>query len=130
MIEDDYRVLLDLKKMYERRGVVATREVFKTEKGKGYIKVKQQRWFTKDGEERRGETYSAPGLFDLLKRTSDGAMALCGRTGLPTDCSIHAPPIWRRQARRNTRFSSGSGTPRPGTLSDTWAVYFPTWAMR
>ena len=68
MIEDDYRVLLDLKEMYERKGVSATREVFKTEKGKGYIKVKQQRWFTKDGEERRGETYSAPGLSDLLKR--------------------------------------------------------------
>ena len=68
MIEDDYQVLLDLKKMYERQGVVATREVFKTEKGRGYIKVKQQRWFAKDGEERRGETYSAPGLSDLLKR--------------------------------------------------------------
>ena len=68
MIEDDYRVLLYLKKMYERKGVVATREVFKTEKGKGYIKVKQQRWFTRDGEERKGETYSAPGLSDLLKR--------------------------------------------------------------
>ncbi|MEL6353999.1 MAG: tyrosine-type recombinase/integrase [Cyanobacteria bacterium J06627_28] len=54
MIENDYRVLLDLKKMYERRGVVISHEVFKTEKGKGYIKVKQQRWFTKNGEERRG----------------------------------------------------------------------------
>ena len=68
MIEDDHRVLLDLKRMYERQGVVVTREVFKTEKGRGYIKVKQQRWFTKDGEERSGETYSAPGLSDLLKR--------------------------------------------------------------
>ena len=36
MIEDDYRVLLDLKGMYERKGVVITREVFKTEKGQGY----------------------------------------------------------------------------------------------
>ena len=68
MIEDDRWVLLYLKEMYERRGVVVSREVFKTEKGKGYIKVKQQRWFTKDGEEHRGETYSAPGLSDLLKR--------------------------------------------------------------
>lgn len=68
MIENDHRVLLNLKKMYERQGVVVTHEVFKTEKGRGYIKVKQQRWFTKDGEERRGETYSAPGLSDLLKR--------------------------------------------------------------
>ncbi|MEL6127759.1 MAG: tyrosine-type recombinase/integrase [Pseudomonadota bacterium] len=67
-IEDDYRVLLDLKKMYERKGVFATREVFKIEKRRGYIKVKKQRWFTKDGEERWGETYSAPGLSDLLKR--------------------------------------------------------------
>ena len=33
MIEDDYRVLLELKEMYERKGVVATHEVFKTEKG-------------------------------------------------------------------------------------------------
>ncbi|MEM6452175.1 MAG: site-specific integrase [Cyanobacteria bacterium P01_D01_bin.105] len=68
MIEGDRQVLLDLKEMYERKGIVATREVFKTEKGRGYIKVKQQRWFTKDGEERWGETYSAPGLSDLLKR--------------------------------------------------------------
>ena len=68
MIEGDRQVLLNLKEMYERKGVVATREVFKTEKGRGYIKVKQQRWFTKNGEERRGETYSAPGLSDLLKR--------------------------------------------------------------
>lgn len=43
MIEDDRRVLLDLKEMYERKGVSVIREVFKTEKGKGYIKVKQQR---------------------------------------------------------------------------------------
>ena len=68
MIEDDYRVLLDLKKMHEQKGVVVTREVFKTEKGKGYIKVNHLCCFTKDGEERRGETYSAPGLSDLLKR--------------------------------------------------------------
>ena len=54
MIEGDRQVLLDLKEMYERKGIVATREVFKTEKGRGYIKVKLQRWFTKDGEERRG----------------------------------------------------------------------------
>ena len=38
MIEDDRAVLLALKAMYERRGVEAAREVFKTEKGRSYIK--------------------------------------------------------------------------------------------
>ena len=68
MIEDDRAVLLALKEMYERRGVEVTREVFKTEKGHGYIKVKPKQWTTKNGEVHEGETYTAPGLSDLIKR--------------------------------------------------------------
>ena len=68
MVEDDRRVLLELKAMYERQGVVISREVFKTERGKGYIKVKPKQWVTKDGSVHKGETYTAPGLSDLIKR--------------------------------------------------------------
>lgn len=68
MVENDREVLLALKAMYERQGVAITREVFKTEKRKSYIKVKPKRWVTKDGFVHEGETYTAPGLSDLIKR--------------------------------------------------------------